>query len=670
MKLFSIVGCGLLLSPLLVVSRALPDKVASLMDTSIDPCDDFYRFSCGNWLDTQGINADTGAVQYSFDTAQDAMDSLLIQAIANDSASLPGALFQSCMDMDARNALGAEPLQSGLQSIVSTRSKEELFKVAGRLARTGADFITNVNPDSSLQNSSQNILWVSQADLTLDDEYYENPQVLAFVEKNLSVYASTILNLSAFELDGSEYSNYGDVVLDVEKQLIELQMYAQLDPVSADSYYLFAYKEAAANYPLVFGAYAEGMQLLDDAPALTEDSDVALLSLAYFEKAEELVSLVSLDALKVYVAFAYVNNFAKFLSQPFLDAHIEFFRGVILGAEVSQSMEKMCVYNVVDLLPAHAGAAYVDHLDDVKQTGEAFVTMLEEIIQAMIDNIKTLDWLDDMTRTSALAKLATLDAMYLEPDHEQLEKEAEGLAKLDPTAFFANVDLIYTSQYVALTWAIGADVDRDEWGMSAASINAYYSPYNNQIVFPIGIMQSPFFDPHTSTAQMFGALGVVVGHEITHGFDNSGSNFDANGNWNAWWTSLTATEFELRAQCMIDQYSSFYTEAEDEEDLIPVDGKMTLGENIADNGGLHMAFNAYRNRESSSDDDQLFFLSYAQTWCGKQRDEFAVDSYITNVHATGEARVNGAAMNSKAFATAFNCPSDSPMNPSDKCILW
>ncbi|KAG1698091.1 hypothetical protein DVH05_015574 [Phytophthora capsici] len=670
MKRFSIVGCGLLLSPLLAVSRALPDNVASLIDKSVDPCDDFYRFSCGNWLDTHEIDADTGTLQYSFDTAQDAMDAILIQAIANDSTSLTGALFQSCMDMDARNALGAEPLQSGLQSIVSTRSKEELFKVAGRLARTGADFITNLNPDSSLQNSSQNVLWVSHADLTLEDEYYQNPQVLLFVEKNLSVYASTILNLTGFELDGSEYSDYGDVVLDVEKQLIELQMYAELDPVSADSYYLFAYKEAAANYPLVFGAYAEGMQLLDDAPALTEDSEVALLSLAYFEKAEELVSLVSLDALKVYVAFAYVNNYAEYLSQPFLDAHMEFFRNVILGAETSHSMEKICIDHVVDLLPAHAGATYVDHLDDAKETGEAFVAMLEDIIQAMIDNMKTLDWLDDMTRASALAKLATLEAMYLEPNNEQLEKEAEGLAKLDPAAFFANVDLIYTSQYVALTWAIGADADRDEWGMSAASINAYYSPYNNQIVFPIGMMQSPFFDPHTTTAQMFGALGVVVGHEITHGFDNSGSNFDANGNWNAWWTNTTATEFQLRAQCLIDQYSSFYTEAEDEDDLIPVNGKKTLGENIADNGGLHVAFNAYRTHESSSDDDQLFFLSYAQTWCGKQRDEFAVDSFITNVHATGEARVNGAAMNSKAFATAFSCPVGSPMNPSDKCVLW
>jgi len=237
------------------------------------------------------------------------------------------------------------------------------------------------------------------------------------------------------------------------------------------------------------------------------------------------------------------------------------------------------------------------------------------------------------------------------------------------------VDLIYTAQFVALAWAVGADVDRSHWEMSAASVNAYYTPYTNQIVFPAGLMQPPFFDASSAEAQVFGALGVVAGHEISHGFDNSGANFDAKGNWNSWWTDATAAEFEARAQCLVDQYSSFYTEAEDGVQLVPVDGTKTLGENIADNGGLHVAFNAYRRRVASSSsgddgDDQLFFLAYAQTWCGKVRDETAVDSFLTNTHAVGEARVNGAAMNSAAFAAAFNCCADAPMNPSNKCVIW
>ncbi|KAG3071620.1 hypothetical protein PI124_g21953 [Phytophthora idaei] len=156
-----------------------------------------------------------------------------------------------------------------------------------------------------------------------------------------------------------------------------------------------------------------------------------------------------------------------------------------------------------------------------------------------------------------------------------------------------------------------------------------------------------------------------------------GSNFDAKGNWNSWWTETTVAEFETRAQCLVDQYSSFYTEAEDGVELIPVDGMKTLGENIADNGGLHVAFNTYRNRVSSSssggnstDDDQLFFVSYAQTWCCKERDKMAVDSFITNVHAVGDVRVNGAAMNSAALAAAFNCPVGAPMNPTNKCVVW
>ncbi|GMF11067.1 unnamed protein product [Phytophthora lilii] len=660
------------------VEGNIKTNVAALVDTSVDPCQDFYRFSCGGWLDTHQIPSDESMVEYAFDMAQDAMDATILQAIANDSTSLVGALYASCMDVNARNAVGAAPLQDALQSIAEARSKQELFRVAGRLARTGADFITNLAPDSSLQNSSQNVLWVSHADLTLDDEYYENPQVLAYVEQNLTQYAATILNLSGFELEKSEYDDYGEVVLGVEKQLIELQNYAELDPVSASVYYLFSYAEAAENYPLVFGAYVEGMQLLDDAPALTEQTDVAFLSIAYFEKAEELVSLVTLDALKLYIAFAHINNFAKYLSEPFVDARFEFFRGVMLGAKAPLPMEKICAANVVDLLPAHAGAAYVAHRNDMKETGDSFIAMLEDILDAMASNIKTLDWLDEQTRSSALAKLGSLEVMYVQPDSAQLEKEAEGLAKLDPTAFFTNVDLIYTAQFVTLAWAIGADVDRGKWEMSAASANAYYTPYTNQIVFPAGLMQKPFFDAGNSAAQIFGALGVVAGHEISHGFDNSGSNFDAKGNWNSWWTDTTEAEFEARAQCLADQYSSFYTQAEDGIQLVPVDGVKTLGENIADNGGLHVAFNAYKSRisrlnsggSSSNDEDQLFFLSYAQTWCGKVRDETAVDSFLTNVHAVGEARVNGAAMNSAAFSSAFNCSAGAPMNPVSKCVLW
>ncbi|KAE8995642.1 hypothetical protein PF005_g19084 [Phytophthora fragariae] len=679
MKRLSIIGCGLLLSPPLAASRALPDSVASLVDTSVDPCVDFYRFSCGGWLATHDILRNESMVEYAFDTAQNAMDAVVLQAITNDSTSLVGELYASCMDMDARNTVGAEPLRDGVQSIVNAQDKRELFQVAGRLARTGADFITNLEPDSSLQNASRNVLWVSHADLTLEDEYYENPQVLKYIEKNLTFYASTILNLTGFELEGSEYDDYGEVVLGVEKQLIELQNYAELDPETADVYYSFLYKEAAENYPLVFGAYAEGMQLLDDAPALTENTEIAFLTTAYFEKAEELVLLVTLDALKVYVAFAYINNFAKYLSEPFVDARFEFFRGVMLGAQTPLSMEKICAANVVDLLPVHAGAAYVANRDDMKETGDAFIAMLNELLDAMATNIKTLDWLDDRTRAGALAKLDTLEVMYVEPDADQLEKEAQGLVKLDPTAYFANVDLIRTAQYVSLAWTIGADVDRGEWGMSAASANAYYTPYTNQIVFPAGLMQQPFFDASGSAAQIFGSLGVVAGHEISHGFDNTGSNFDAKGNWNKWWTDTTAAEFETRAQCLVDLYSSFYTEAEDGVQLVPVNGMKTLGENIADNGGLHVAFNAYKKRacspgsgddNSSDNDDQLFFLSYAQTWCGKIRDETAVDSFLTNAHAVGEVRVNGAAMNSFAFASAFNCPAGAPMNPVDKCVLW
>uniref|UniRef100_M4B7F5 Peptidase M13 C-terminal domain-containing protein n=1 Tax=Hyaloperonospora arabidopsidis (strain Emoy2) TaxID=559515 RepID=M4B7F5_HYAAE len=616
-------------------------------------------------------------MEYSFTQAQNATDTVLEQAFAKNSSSLTGKLYASCMNMDARNAIGAQPLQEGVQSILNASNKRDLFHVAGRLARTGADFITNFSPDSSLPNASHNILWITHADLTLDDEYYRNPRVLEHVGKNMSHYASTILQLTGFHLNNtSEYENYGDVVLNVEKQLIELQLYAQLDPSNSTVYYLFTYEKATEKYPLVFGAYAEGMRLLEDAPALTKDTQVALQSLAYLEKAEEFVSLISLDALKVYVAFIYIDSLAPYLSAPFIDARFQFFRQVMLGVEISLPLERKCAAAVIKLLPVHAGAEYVAHREDMKETGDRFIAMLDEILSAMNSSIRTLEWLDETTRNSALSKLGTLEVMYIQPDAVQLEKEAKGLAELDNTAYFANVNLIHSAQYVALTLDIEASVDRSDWGMSAASANAYYSPRKNQIVFPAGLMQRPFFESDGRAAQLFGSLGTVAGHEISHGFDNSGSKFDAKGNYNVWWTNVTAKAFETRSQCLIDEYNQFSVEGEGGVKLVPVNGKKTLGENIADNGGLRVAFNAYKKHEASnrsgqnSTDDQLFFLSFAQTWCGKVREKTAVNSFLTNVHAGNEVRVNGAVMNSAAFAEAFHCPASAPMNPVNKCVLW
>ncbi|KAI9922122.1 hypothetical protein PsorP6_001922 [Peronosclerospora sorghi] len=674
-------GVSLFLAPVKVVTcQAFPASVASLVDSSRDPCTNFYQFSCGAWLAAHEIASDRSMMEYSFNTAQNAVDATMMHALATDSTSLVGALYASCMNMDARNAIGAEPLQEGIKSIVQAQDKKELFLVAGRLARTGADLITNVSPESSYQNASRTILWVSHADLTLDDEYFKNPQILKHVERNLSHYASTVLNLTGFALNTSEYEDYGQVVLNIEKQLIELQLYTQLDPVSTDVCYLFKYKEAAANYPLVFGAYAAGMDLLQDAPALTEQSELAFLSIMYFEKAEELVSLLSLDALKVYVAFTYVNGYAQYLSESFITARFKFFRETMLGIETPRPLENICVNHVITLLPVHAGDVYVAQRNDIEETRTAFIAMLGEVVDAMESNIRTLEWLDERTRTSALAKLDSLEILYVQPDPRQLEKEAQGLGKLDPTAFFANVDLIHRAQFRSLASAIGTDVDRNAWGMSAASVNAYYSPFTNQIVFPAGILQQPFFELNSQAAKMFGSVGVIAGHEISHGFDTSGSNFDEKGNWKSWWTSTTAAEFLARAQCLNQQYSSFYVEAAEDIELVPVDGKKTLGENIADNGGLGVAYKAYRkhvtsrnNSNNSSDnsmEDQLFFVSYAQTWCGKVRGKTALDSFLTDSHAVGEARVNGAAMNSAAFAKAFDCPAGTPMNPVNKCVLW
>jgi predicted metalloendopeptidase len=322
-----------------------------------------------------------------------------------------------------------------------------------------------------------------------------------------------------------------------------------------------------------------------------------------------------------------------------------------------------------DILGKHFMDAAFD-ANNGKSANE-MVSLLEASFNTGLENAT---WLDETTRQNAKTKLSKFTHLIGGPSNPKMYPTISFSA----STYFENVANVNTVDLEDNLKLIGTRVIKKQWSMSAPTVNAYYSPRANQIVFPAGILQSPFFNAEFDASQNFGAIGMVIGHEITHGFDNKGRNFDGDGNLSPWWSPTVKDAFEKKAQCIIDQYSGFQVRSDLNASNVlgNVDGELTLGETIADNGGLKSSFRAWTEYAKTHDSkytketaEKLFFLSFAQCWCSKVTDARQQDQ-LRNVHPPGRFRVLGAVQNNIDFARVFNCPVNAPMNPAHKCFLW
>lgn len=676
---------------------AFPDEVVSMMDQDVDPCDDFYQFSCGKWMQESEIPPEKSSVYASFTTVQDRNEAVLRDIMAENWPFL-GELYNSCMNMSAINATGIAPLQKGLERLAGVKSKEELFILAGELAKTGPDFLTGLAVSPDAKDATKYVLYASQSGLTLPNrDYYLDAKKR---NDTLSAYREFITAM--FELTGHSQpdATRSDVlVVDFESELAKVFVPKEELTDPTKTYNVVKISDAMARYPLLFAAYMNGTGILD-MHANGNGSSLATVVIetpSFFEAAEELVAETDLTTLRTAVTFQYVQHFAPTLTEPFISAAFAFFKKKLSGQQERSPRWKVCLRQATSFFPNLVGKYYFIKQFDVKSEVRAneLVTMLEA---AMRKRLTKVQWLDAATRAAALKKLALVTNLI---GHSAKQERFPFV--LSPEALSTNIQILSQYQFERAVNKIGKTVDRDEWYMTAADVNAYYNPAGNQIVFPAGILQPPFFSSQFPAARNFGAIGSIIGHELTHGFDSQGRNYDGDGNMVGWWTDATKQEFDRRAKCLVDQYDAFpVVSAFDANRVLGhVNGNFTLGENIADNGGVKLAFNAFQKLQAGEDGERgqsggltgesrassskttgtntplsasnaqkLFFVAFAQAFCAKSSDEAMVRRLSTDPHSPERWRVNGVMRNSDDFSKTFECPRGASMNPEAKCKLW
>ena len=640
------------------------------MDMTTNPCVDFYRYACGTWMADNPVPADQSRWG-TFDQLQDRNRAILRGILDKAAVDDPkrsaveqkiGDFYASCTDEATIDKLGIEPLEAELKRIDAMQSKDRMVDELVRLQPLGAGVLFNFTSTPDAKNSTQMIADADQGGLGLPDrDYYSKTdaksvklrdQYVAHVQKMLELAGAPPAQAAAD----------AQAVLKIETALAQgsLDRVARRDPNR--TYHKMSVKDLQALAPGIdWPKYFSGL----GTPAFSE---INVSVPDFFKALNTVLADTSLADLKTYLRWHLIHSEAPLLAKPFLDENFHFFGQTLTGAAELEPRWKRCVEATDDDLGFALGQKYVEQAFPPAAKARV-LGMVQEIEKMLGEDIQSLDWMTPATKQEALVKLRAVTNKIGYPDQwrdyssvQIVRGEAVGNDQR-ATAFEVHRDLN----------KIGKPVDRGEWGMTPPTVNAYYSPLQNNINFPAGILQPPFFDNRIDAAVNYGAIGSVMGHELTHGFDDQGRQFDGQGNLHNWWSPEDAAEFEKRAECFIKEYSAF-TPVDD----VHLNGKLTLGENTADNGGVHLAFLALMKSLNGKPQpkiqgftpEQRFFLGYSQVWCQNVRPEAARMRAQIDPHSDGRDRVNGVLGNMPEFRAAFACREGQPMVHAPSCRVW
>jgi len=573
-----------------------------------------------------------------------------------------GDYYASCMDEAAIDKLGAAPLKPDLDRIDAMASKAGIVNVLTPLQLIGVNVLFGFSSGADFKNSMLEIAQVDQGGLGLPDRdyYFKDDAKSAELRKQYLEHVQKMLELLGEPAEKAAAD--AQAVMRFETGLAKgsLELVARRDP--SQVYHKLTVHELVSLSPAIdWPKYFEGM----GAPQFT-GLNVAVPN--FFRTVESMIVQTSLDDIKTYLRWQLVHAEAPFLAKPFVDENFHFFRQILAGAKEIEPRWKRCVNAVDSDLGFALGQKYVDVAFGPEQKART-LKMVEEIEGALKTDIQTLSWMTPATKEQALVKLRAVTNKIGYPDKWR-DYSSVKIVRGDAVG---NDERATQFEVHRQLNKIGTPTDRSEWGMTPPTVNAYYDPTENNINFPAGILQPPFYDKRLDDAVNYGAIGAVVGHELTHGFDDQGRQFDPEGNLKDWWTPEDAKEFEKRAECFIQEYSKF-----EPIDNVHLNGKLTLGENTADNGGLRLAFmalmDALKGKMPPKTDgltpQQRFFLGWGQIWCQNVRPETSRMMVQVDPHSPGRARVNDVVSNMPEFQQAYACKIGQPMVAAPACRVW
>jgi putative endopeptidase len=642
------------------------------MDKSADPCVDFYQYTCGGWMKNNPIPADQEAWSVYGKLTVDNQRFLwgILDDLAKKTAGRTptqqkiGDYFGACMNEAAVEQLGMDPLKPGLAEINAVKTKKDLAALLGHehMSTSGDGLLFGFGVDQDFADSSQIIAFLTAGGLGLPDrDYYTKTDAKSEeIRQKYLAHVQKILELIGDPPDAAKRE--AQTVMQIETALAKasLTRVEQRDPHNL--FHKMDLKQVKTLAPSFdWDAYLK-------ISGIGNVNSFNVTEPKFYQEMEKQIAGNSLDDLKAYLRWHLASANALFLSSKFVQASFDFYSHTLRGVEQLPPRWKRCVRLTDGQLGEALGQEFV-HRAFSQETKQRTLAMTKQIEQAMEDDIKQLNWMGPETKKQALEKLHAVVNKIGYPDRWRDYSTVE----VRRNDFLGNVQRATVFESKRQMAKIGKPLDRGEWGMTPPTVNAYYNPQMNDINFPAGVLQPPLYDPKLDDAPNYGNTGGTIGHELTHGFDDQGRQFDAKGNLRDWWTKEDGAEFEKRAQCIVDQYAQ-YTIVDD----IKINSKLTEGEDVADLGGLILAYIAWktetRGKQLQERDgftpDQRFFIGYAQWACETQRPENLRANAITNEHSPGKYRVNGLVVNIPEFQQAFSCKAGQPMVRQDRCRVW